>query len=242
MDFTFILVVATLFTGIFSIVSINYSILRNIREFSSSVFPILLAVLLIRSFFIEPYKIPSGSMIPTLMIGDFILVDKNIYGYKLPLTDITLIDNEDPQRGDVVVFKYPENKKINYIKRVIGLPGDRIIYKNKRLFVNDIEYSHTQIDHNFDPIEIADGQVYIENNSHKDYLILNQSSPPLNFQYQVPDEAYFVLGDNRDNSNDSRYWGPVPRKNLVGKAFYIWMFWNLDSYYSLSDRVGNKIE
>ena len=242
MDFTFILVVATLFTGIFSIVSINYSILRNVREFSSSVFPILLAVLLIRSFFIEPYKIPSGSMIPTLMIGDFILVDKNIYGYKLPLTDITLIDNEDPQRGDVVVFKYPENKKINYIKRIVGLPGDRIIYKNKRLFVNDIEYSHTQIDHNFDPIEIADGQVYIENNSYKDYLILNQSSPPLNFQYQVPDEAYFVLGDNRDNSNDSRYWGPVPRKNLVGKAFYIWMFWNLDSYYSLSDRVGNKIE
>ena len=242
MDFTFILVVATLFTGIFSIVSINNSILRNIREFSSSVFPILLAVLLIRSFFIEPYKIPSGSMIPTLMIGDFILVDKNIYGYKLPLTDITLIDNEDPQRGDVVVFKYPENKKINYIKRIVGLPGDRIIYRNKRLFVNDIEYSHTQIDHNFDPIEIADGQVYIENNLYKDYLILNQSSPPLNFQYQVPDEAYFVLGDNRDNSNDSRYWGPVPRKNLVGKAFYIWMFWNLDSYYSLSDRVGNKIE
>jgi len=242
MDFTFILVVATLFTGIFSIVSINNPILRNIREFSSSVFPILLAVLLIRSFFIEPYKIPSGSMIPTLMIGDFILVDKNIYGYKLPLTDITLIDNEDPQRGDVVVFKYPENKKINYIKRIVGLPGDRIIYRNKRLFVNDIEYSHTQIDHNFDPIEIADGQVYIENNLYKDYLILNQSSPPLNFQYQVPDEAYFVLGDNRDNSNDSRYWGPVPRKNLVGKAFYIWMFWNLDSYYSLSDRVGNKIE
>ena len=242
MDFTLILVIATLITGIFSIISIENSILRNFKEFSSSVFPIILVVLLIRSFFIEPYKIPSGSMIPTLMIGDFILVDKNIYGYKLPLTEITLIDNEDPQRGDVVVFKYPENKKINYIKRIVGLPGDRIIYKNKRLFVNDIEYSHTQIDHNFDPIEIADGQVYIENNSYKDYLILNQSSPPLNFQYQVPDEAYFVLGDNRDNSNDSRYWGPVPRKNLVGKAFYIWMFWNLDSYYSLSDRVGNKIE
>ena len=181
-------------------------------------------------------------MIPTLMIGDFILVDKNIYGYKLPLTDITLIDNEDPQRGDVVVFKYPENKTINYIKRIVGLPGDRIIYKNKRLYVNDIEYSHSQIGHNFDPVEIADGKVYIENNSSKEYLILNQSSPPFNFEYQVPDETYFVLGDNRDNSNDSRYWGPVPRENLVGKAFYIWMFWNSDSYYSFFDRVGNKIE
>ena len=242
MDFSFILIVATLITGIFSIISVNNSILRSIREFSSSVFPILLVVLLIRSFFIEPYKIPSGSMIPTLMIGDFILVDKNIYGYKLPLTDITLIDNEDPQRGDVVVFKYPENKKINYIKRIVGLPGDRIIYKNKRLYVNDIEYPHTQIDHTFDPIEIADGQVYIEDNSSKEYLILNQSSPAFNFQYQVPDDTYFVLGDNRDNSNDSRYWGPVPRENLVGKAFFIWMFWNSDSYYSFSDRVGNKIE
>ena len=226
---------ATLITGILSLVSIDNSTLRKIREFSTSVFPILLVVLLIRSFFIEPYKIPSGSMIPTLMIGDFILVDKNVYGYKLPLTDITLIDNEDPQRGDVVVFKYPENKRINYIKRIVGLPGDRIIYKNKRLYVNDIEFQHTQIDHNFDPVEIADGQVYIENNSSKDYLILNQSGPPFNFQYRVPDNSYFVLGDNRDNSNDSRYWGPVPRENLVGKAFYIWMFWNLDSYYSFSD-------
>ena len=242
MDFTFILVVTTLITGIFSIVSVNNSVLQNIREFSSSVFPILLFVLLIRSFFIEPYKIPSGSMIPTLMIGDFILVDKNIYGYKLPLTDITLIDNEDPQRGDVVVFKYPENRKINYIKRIVGLPGDRIIYKNKRLYVNDKEYARTQIDHTFDPVEIADGQVYIENNSSKEYLILNQSSPQFNFQYLVPDDNYFVLGDNRDNSNDSRYWGPVPRENLVGKAFYIWMFWNSDSYYSFFDRVGNKIE
>ena len=242
MDFTLILVIATLITGIFSIVSIKNSIFRNIREFSSSVFPILFVVLIIRSFFLEPYKIPSGSMIPTLMIGDFILVDKNIYGYKLPLTDITLIHNEDPQRGDVVVFKYPENKKINYIKRIVGLPGDSIIYKDKRLYVNDIEYSHTQIDHNFDPIEIADGQVYIENNSSKEYLILNQSGPTFNFEYQVPDETYFVLGDNRDNSNDSRYWGPVPRENLVGKALYIWMFWNFDSYYSLFDRVGNKIE
>ena len=242
MDFTFILVLATLITGILSLVKLNQSIFIHIREFSASIFPILFVVLIIRSFFIEPYKIPSGSMIPTLMIGDFILVDKNIYGYKLPLTNITLFENESPKRGDVVVFKYPENKKINYIKRVIALPGDNIIYKNKKLYVNNNEYKTLKINHSFDPVEIADGNVFYEDNSEKSYMILNQSSPSFDFQYTVPNDTYFVLGDNRDNSNDSRYWGPVPKENLVGKAFFIWMFWNPDSYYSFSDRVGTKIE
>ena len=242
MDFTFILVVATILTGIFSLIRSNSSIFSNIRELSASIFPVLLFVLLIRSFFFEPYKIPSGSMIPTLMIGDFILVDKNIYGYKLPLSNITLIENQDPKRGDVVVFKYPENMKINYIKRVIALPGDTVIYKNKRLFINNNEYTLTKFPHSFDPVEIADGEVYRENNSEKEYLILNQTQSPFNFKYTVPSDTFFVMGDNRDNSNDSRFWGPVPRENLVGKAFYIWMFWNSDSYYSFFDRVGTSIE
>ena len=132
MDFTLILIIITFFTGIFSLIKNNNSLIVKINEFSSSIFPILFFVLLIRSFVVEPYKIPSGSMIPTLMIGDFILVDKNIYGYKLPLTNITIINNENPNRGDVVVFKYPENQNINYIKRVIGLPGDTILYKDKK--------------------------------------------------------------------------------------------------------------
>ncbi len=242
MDFTLILIVVTFFTGIFSLIKHKNPLIIKINEFSSSIFPILFFVLLIRSFIVEPYKIPSGSMIPTLMIGDFILVDKNIYGYKLPLTNITLINNENPNRGDVVVFKYPENQNINYIKRVIGLPGDTILYKDKKLFVNNQENILKKINHEFNPIEIADGTVFLEKNNDKEYLILNQTSPSFNFKYTVPPNTYFVLGDNRDNSNDSRYWGPVPRENLVGKAFYIWMFWNLDSYYSLFDRVGTKIE
>ena len=242
MNFTLILILVTLFSGIFSLIKTNSSIIIRINEFSSSIFPILLFVLLIRSFIVEPYKIPSGSMIPTLMIGDFILVDKNIYGYKLPLTNITLFENEQPSRGDVVVFKYPENENINYIKRIIGLPGDTIIYKNKKLFVNDQESTLTKIKHQFNPIEIADGTVYLERNDNKEYLVLNQTSPSFDFRYTVPPQTYFVLGDNRDNSNDSRFWGPVPKENLVGEAFYIWMFWNFDSYYSLFDRVGKKIE
>ena len=242
MNFTLILIVITFFTGIFSLIKNNNPLIKKINEFSSSIFPILFFVLLIRSFIVEPYKIPSGSMIPTLMIGDFILVDKNIYGYKLPLTNITIIDNENPNRGDVVVFKYPENQNINYIKRVIGLPGDTILYKNKKLFVNDQENILNKINHKFNPIEIADGTVFLEKIDDKEYLILNQTAPSFNFKYTVPPDTYFVLGDNRDNSNDSRYWGPVPKENLVGKAFYIWMFWNLDSYYSLFDRVGTRIE
>ncbi len=242
MDFTLLLVIATFLTGIFSLIRVNMNPINKISEFSSSIFPILFVVLLIRSFIIEPYKIPSGSMIPTLMIGDFILVNKNIYGFKLPLTNYTLLENEEPKHGDVVVFKYPENPRINYIKRIVGLPGDEILYKDKYLFVNGLEYTQTKIDHNFDPIEIANGTVIRENNNNKDYLILNQKGPMLNFTYTVPPDTYFVLGDNRDNSNDSRYWGPVPKNNLVGKAFYIWMFWNLDSYYSFQDRVGTKIE
>ncbi len=242
MNFTLILIVITFFTGIFSLIKNNNPLIKKINEFSSSIFPILFFVLLIRSFIVEPYKIPSGSMIPTLMIGDFILVDKNIYGYKLPLTNITIIDNENPNRGDVVVFKYPENQNINYIKRVIGLPGDTILYKNKKLFVNDQENILNKINHKFNPIEIADGTVFLEKIDDREYLILNQTAPSFNFKYTVPPDTYFVLGDNRDNSNDSRYWGPVPKENLVGKAFYIWMFWNLDSYYSLFDRVGTRIE
>ena len=242
MDFTFLLVIATLTTGVLSLVHTNISRLKSVCEFSSSIFPVLFVVLILRSFFVEPYKIPSGSMIPTLMIGDFILVDKNIYGYKIPLTNITLFENEDPKRGDVVVFKYPEDQSINYIKRVIGLPGDKILYKNKRLYINDSEYPLLKVEHSFDPIEIADGHVFIENNLQKEYMILNQSNPPFNFEYYVPHGTYFVLGDNRDNSNDSRFWGPVPEENLVGKAFFIWMFWNSDSYYSFFDRVGTKIE
>ena len=157
----------------------------------ASIFPVLFVVLIIRSFFIEPYKIPSGSMIPTLMIGDFILVDKNIYGYKFPLTNITLIENENPKRGDVVVFKYPENKALIISKELLVYLVIKYYTKIKDCTLMT-EYPLIKIEHSFDPIEIADGEVFIENNLQKEYMILNQSNPPFNFEYTVPDGTYFV--------------------------------------------------
>tara|TARA_Y100000590_G_scaffold423239_1_gene528924 strand:+ start:107500 stop:108246 length:747 start_codon:yes stop_codon:yes gene_type:complete len=247
LDFTFILVVLTLFTGLISLISKLSTInLKNnsIIDFSISIFPILLIVLLIRSFIIEPYRIPSGSMIPTLVAGDFILVDKNIYGIKMPLSNLTIIDNERPDYGDVIVFQYPLDKNINYIKRVVALPGDRIDYIDKNILINGQKILQKKIfSKNIPQQDIGLSEIFEERFDTKKYKILvNKQDHSQNFSYVVPDNSYFVLGDNRDNSNDSRYWGSVPEKNIIGKAFFIWMFWNYDSEYKLIDRVGMSIE
>jgi len=206
-------------------------------EYGKSFFPVLFIVLVLRSFLVEPFQIPSGSMKPTLDVGDFILVNKFSYGIRLPVVDRKVIDVGDPKRGDVMVFRYPSDPNVNYIKRVIGLPGDKIRYtSDKQLYVNGELVSKTLV--GSEPGALGTAQLYAEKLGEVEHMIREQMSryhaPPDN-QWTVPEGHYFMMGDNRDNSNDSRYWddpaiskellGMVPDRNIVGKAFAVWMSW-----------------
>ena len=246
MDFTALLLILTFICGVSFILQKLYkfnNLASYTTELLASLFPILFIVLFIRSFIIEPFRIPSGSMIPTLLVGDFIVVNKYKYGVRVPLINKLIYENHYPNRGDVIVFQYPENTNVNYIKRVVGIPGDNIEYINKTLFVNGKPLLLKKIN-NLGPENdnLSNGIIYSENNGTKEYLILNNSDSAIDFKYNVPDDNYFVLGDNRDNSNDSRYWGTVHKNNLIGEAFMIWMYWNPKSDIRIFDRVGKSIE
>ena len=206
-------------------------------EYGKSFFPVLFIVLVLRSFLVEPFQIPSGSMKPTLDVGDFILVNKFSYGIRLPVIDKKIIEVGDPQRGDVMVFRYPSDPNVNYIKRVVGLPGDVIRYtSDKRLFVNGESVAEKLI--GAEPNTLGSAELYEEKLGAVEHQIRKEMSryrsPPDN-QWTVPAGHYFMMGDNRDNSNDSRYWddpsipkellGMVPDQNIVGKAFAVWMSW-----------------
>ena len=215
-------------------------------EYARSFFPIILAVFLLRSFLVEPFKIPSGSMIPTLHVGDFILVNKFTYGIRLPIVNKKIVQLNDPQRGDVMVFHYPENPSVDYIKRVVGVPGDKILYRDKKLYLNGVlqaqqadgEYNYVESGlrfvHTERRQETLDGHVHamLVNPEMPDVHLESVSEFPhrencsyteLEMRCTVPDGHYFMMGDNRDNSRDSRYWGFVPDDQVVGKAFLIWM-------------------
>jgi signal peptidase I len=227
-------------------------------EYSRAFFPVLLAVLVLRGFIVEPFRIPSGSMMPTLLVGDFILVNKYDYGLRLPVTHARVTSGEKPKRGDVAVFRYPKDESLDYIKRVIGLPGDHISYYNRRLKVNDKplnieldstyqglgESSDLAINQGCDNVK-AKCQVYNEEMGDVRYKVM--TNPDVRFSADgelfVPPGHYFVMGDNRDHSNDSRFWGFVPEENLVGKAVMIWMHWdwrNGGTGLEIS-RVGTRI-
>jgi len=213
-------------------------------EYARSFFPVLLVILLFRSFLAEPFKIPSGSMMPTLLVGDFILVNKFAYGLRLPVLNTKILSVGEPQRGDVFVFRYPENPKEDYIKRVIGLPGDEITYRNKTLFVNGKEVEETPLGPYAGPLEPGrrmDGaQVKNENLEGVEHRIMEMPQLWVGHEgtWKVPEGHYFAMGDNRDNSADSRFWGFVPEANLVGRAFLIWM--NFDGGVDFS-RIGTII-
>ena len=207
-----------------------------IVEYSKSFFPVLLIVFLLRGFVAEPFRIPSGSMIPSLFIGDFILVNKFAYGVKMPVFNKVLFEVDKPKRGDVAVFKYPRDTSVDYIKRVIGVPGDHIAYYNKVLYVNGKEIKRKRIGEYNGPGEQNLAQEYVENLQGVEHnILLISDRAGLNAEYIVPEGHYFMMGDNRDNSNDSRYWGVVPEKYLVGKAFIIWMHLNNGN---ITDGIG----
>ncbi|MFC7516579.1 signal peptidase I [Herbaspirillum sp. GCM10030257] len=211
-------------------------------EYSGSFFPVIALVFFLRSFLYEPFKIPSSSMVPTLVIGDLILVNKFTYGIRLPVINKKIISINDPQRGDVMVFKFPKDTSLDYIKRVVGVPGDKIVYKNKRLTINDKEISYQPLPDYLDEEHLSYSKQYIEHLTGLQHKILNDDRAPAyvqnpdpfpmhdrctynleGFTCTVPSGHYFMMGDNRDNSLDSRYWGFVPDENIVGKAFFVWM-------------------
>ncbi len=228
-----------------------------IVEYSRSFFPVILIVLLLRSFLVEPFRIPSGSMMPTLLVGDFILVNKFTYGLRLPVLNTKVVDLGEPERGDVVVFRFPQNPAIDYIKRVVGAPGDVIDYRGKTLYVNGEMQPQTALGvysgEGAGSRRMAGAMMRMEQLGEREHKILISQGFPdfqpgcrvlLRGPKEVPEGHYFVMGDNRDNSNDSRCWGFVPDANLVGQAFGIWMSWDGERPGSpiAWDRIGEAID
>jgi signal peptidase I len=210
---------------------------RPIAEYSRSFFPVLAIVLVLRSFVIEPFQIPSSSMVPTLEVGDYILVNKFNYGLRLPVFKTKILDVGEPRRGDVIVF-YPPHKNVYFIKRLVGLPGDHIQYRHKVLYINGVKAEQTFLARllPMQGAELATEKLGdVEHNIHKQMDSYNEIAD--NVDITVEPGHYFMMGDNRDNSADSRFWGQVPAENIVGKAFAVWMHWESLSIPSF-DRVG----
>lgn len=258
MDFALILFIALIVTGFFTAWDrfIRRPRLKRegrsdarepiIIEYSKAFFPVILIVFALRSFVVEPFRIPSGSMLPTLHVGDFILVNKFVYGIRLPIVDKKIVDVSDPEAGDVMVFRFPHDDSINYIKRVVGLPGDQVAYRDKRLFVNGEEVPIERVERELPESAGGRGNVthYIETLDGVAHSILTDNNKPsTNMSFSVPEDHLFVMGDNRDYSNDSRYWGFVPESNIIGKAFFIWFSWESGDDGGVNwSRIGSSID
>lgn len=268
MNFALILFVALVVTGAIWLID-SLTTGRNrakdaklpwLVDYSKSFFPVILIVFGLRSFLVEPFKIPSGSMLPTLLIGDFILVNKYEYGIRLPILNKKVVEIGQPKHGDVMVFRYPNDPSLDYIKRVIGLPGDTVAYQDKRLSINGhsiVVEPAGNFNYVTNGLNYIDGQTWTEHlGAHQHLSMTQKDMPPVllhqvegdfpardnctynerGFVCKVPAGHYFMMGDNRDASNDSRYWGFVPDENIVGRAFMIW--WNFGEF----SRIGHFIE
>jgi len=239
-------------------------------DYSKSFFPVILIVFVLRSFLVEPFKIPSGSMLPTLLIGDFILVNKFEYGIRLPVLNKKVIELGAPKNGDVMVFRFPNDPSLDYIKRVVGIPGDVVEYIDKQLTINGKPVQRVRagkFEYTAQGLNFVQGATWREQLGEHSHIAMTQDDmPPVivhqvegnfanrdncvyndnGFKCTVPAGHYFMLGDNRDASNDSRYWGFVPDANIVGRAFFIW--WNFDDFlnmvksFSKPARIGHSIE
>lgn len=254
MDFSLILVVLTTVSGtVWGLEVLYRRLLRSgtklspsnnlAVEYSRSFFPVLLLVLVVRSFLYEPFRIPSSSMVPTLLVGDFIFVNKFTYGLRLPVAHTKILNIGKPERGDVIVFRLPSDPNVNYIKRLVGLPGDTIIVLNKRVYINDelvaLEQNGLYVRPGRPAALLAVEQ--LGDVSHE--VLLEPMQIGREGTYTVPEEHYFMMGDNRDNSQDSRFpqVGFVPEGNVVGKAVRIWMNWDFSSTPQWQ-RIGNKVQ
>ena len=262
-DFALVLVVLTSLTGVIWLIDkllfkqarMDRAVLKSaeparepvIVEYARSLFPVLLIVLLFRSFLFEPFKIPSGSMIPTLLIGDFIVVNKFSYGIRLPVLNKKVFGVGAPERGDVVVFRYPIDPGVNFIKRAVGLPGDTVTYRDKQLFVNGERVTQTPAGR-YKSSDVkcttpsSDAVLFDEQLGEANHKILTHTNNRgRNGQWVVPEGHYFMMGDNRDRSNDSRAWGFVPEENLLGRAVGLWLNFDFDKGCADLSRVGNGI-
>lgn len=244
MDFALLLFIASLATGLVWVWDRFIGAPRRIQtgngedsmteprivEYSKAFFPVILLVFALRSFVVEPFRIPSGSMLPSLHVGDFILVNKFSYGLRLPILNTKMFDTSDPERGDVMVFRFPHDQSINFIKRVVGLPRDHVVYEDKKLSINGRPIAQEEI--GVYPFQeggkrhVVAAQLAELLDDAKHQILVDTSRPTTRMEFRVPDGHFFVMGDNRDYSNDSRYWGFVPESLIIGKAFFIWFSWD----------------
>ena len=264
MDYSLALVLAILLTGGIWFLDVLWRLFKRnvlvdrhevrpsskrhwIIDYARAFFPVLLIVFLLRSFVIEPFRIPSGSMLPTLQIGDYILVNKYQYGIRIPVANDKFIEIGSPKFGDVMVFRYPQDESVNFIKRVIGLPGDTVHYIDKTLYINDQEVRQSDLEEYWiNPkkgrkIQTALKQEEFADETHQ--ILIDNKKTSRNLKITVPENTYFVMGDNRDYSNDSRYWGFVPEELIIGKAFFIWFSWDFSSGDGINwSRIAAAIE